>query len=54
MRRIASTTVAHALVRAVSRLVSTPFTDDRSGFGKFRQECRHGTHKCVRHADEEQ
>jgi hypothetical protein len=34
--------VAHALVRAASRLVST------HGRG-HRQECRCGTHECVRH-----
>jgi hypothetical protein len=37
--------VAHALLRAVSRPVSTP----RLGPHKRRQECRRGTQECVRH-----
>src|ERR1035438_7259408 len=37
--------VAHALMRAVSRLLSTPAR--KTG---RRHECRRGTHECVRHA----
>jgi len=42
--------VAHALVRAVSRLLSTPWwgTDRAVGTGR-RHECRRGPHECVRH-----
>src|ERR1035438_5680347 len=42
--------VAHALARAVSRLVSTPWwgTDSMWGPGR-RHECRRGTHECVRY-----
>jgi len=37
--------VAHALVRAASRLFSTPLRPS----AVRRQECRRGTHECVRH-----
>jgi hypothetical protein len=40
--------VAHALVRAVSRLFSTPAC---VRYAERRQECRRGTHECVRHAE---
>src|ERR1700677_1238896 len=37
--------VAHALLRAVSRLLSTP----RLRPSRRRHECRRGTQECVRH-----
>jgi hypothetical protein len=37
--------VAHALMRAVSRLISTRLCLQ----AVRRHECRHGTHECVRH-----
>jgi len=40
--------VAHARVRAVSRLFSTPA---RRCETRRRQECRRGTHECVRHVE---
>src|SRR4051794_14526445 len=41
-----SALVAHALVRAVSALVPTPWLP---GIQRRRQECRRGTQECVRH-----
>src|SRR5258708_21597523 len=41
--------VAHALVRAASRLISTLACDLYHFRGKCRDESRHGTHECVRH-----
>src|SRR5258708_7778440 len=41
--------VAHALVRAASRLVSTLACDLYHFRGKCRDESRHGTHECVRY-----
>jgi predicted GH43/DUF377 family glycosyl hydrolase len=42
--------VAHALVRAVSRLVSTPSSREGQSVGdERRQEWRRGTQECVRH-----
>jgi len=38
--------VAHALVRATSRVVSAGLPPQDAG---RRQECRRGTHECVRH-----
>jgi hypothetical protein len=40
--------VAHALVRAVSRLTSTTVGVQEDG---RRQKCRHATHECVRHVE---
>src|SRR5437764_3022104 len=42
MRNIARNVVAHALLRAASRLISTRGPERR-------HECRRGTHECVRH-----
>src|SRR5688500_2040706 len=42
------TDVAHALVRAVSRLISTPVCVKEA---RRRQECRRGAHECVRHGE---
>ena len=39
------TDVAHALLRAASTLLSTPFPAQT----RCREESRHGTHECVRH-----
>src|SRR5258708_21293894 len=44
-----SHTVAHALVRAASRLVSTLASEFVSPTNKRRDESRRGTHECVRH-----
>jgi len=41
--------VARALMRAVSRFISTPsWATDSLSTGR-RHECRRGTHECVRH-----
>ena len=42
------TDVAHALVRAVLRLISTRVSVEEA---RRRQECRRGTHECVRHVE---
>jgi anhydro-N-acetylmuramic acid kinase len=41
---LTAATVAHALLRAASRLVST-----LGGRTACRHDCRRGTHECVRH-----
>src|SRR5205807_5419302 len=41
--------VAHALMRAASRLISTPACEFRSTPPKRRDESRRGTQECVRH-----
>jgi hypothetical protein len=41
--------VAYALVRAASRLVSMLVPGAIETSDRHRQECRRGTHECVRH-----
>ena len=44
--------VAHALVRAVSRLFSTPVVLEKDVTeDERRHECRRGTQECVRHVE---
>ena len=42
------TDVAQALIRAVSRLISTPVHVEEA---RRRQKCRRGTHECVRQVE---